>query len=107
MEIINIEKETFDSLVGQIESLSGKIDSLCARQADKNLDNWLDNQDVCLILNISLRTLQTYRDTGRIGFSQINHKIYYKAEDVEKMLRENTVSGNTKNNGYGSTDKKA
>jgi len=96
MEIINIEKETFDSLVGQIESLGGKIDSLCARQADKSPGHWLDNQDVCLMLNISLRTLQTYRDTGRIGFSQINHKIYYKEEDVEKILRENTVSGNTK-----------
>lgn len=46
----------------------------------------MDNQDVCLRLNISPRTLQTLRDTGKLAYSQIQHKIYYKAEDVEKLV---------------------
>lgn len=46
----------------------------------------MDNQDVCLRLNISPRTLQTLRDTGHLAFSQIQHKIYYKVEDVEKLM---------------------
>jgi len=96
MEIINIEKETFDLLVNQVESLSEQVNILCAGQTNNSLDSWLDNQDVCMMLNISLRTLQTYRDTGKIAFSQINHKIYYKASDVERMLKENTVSDNHK-----------
>ncbi|MCE8447095.1 DNA-binding protein [Phocaeicola dorei] len=37
-------------------------------------------------LNISLRTLQTFRDTGKLPYSQINHKMYYKTEDVESLL---------------------
>jgi len=96
MEIINIEKETFDLFINQIESLSDQVSNLCAGQTSNSPDNWLDNQNVCMMLNISLRTLQTYRDTGKIAFSQINHKIYYKTEDVEKMLKENTVSDNHK-----------
>lgn len=31
----------------------------------------MDNQDVCLRLDISPRTLQTLRDTGRLAFAQI------------------------------------
>ena len=30
--------------------------------------------------------LQTLRDTGKLAYSQIQHKIYYKAEDVEKLV---------------------
>lgn len=29
---------------------------------------------------------QTYRDTGKLPYSQINGKIYYKASDVETFL---------------------
>ena len=46
----------------------------------------MDNQDVCLRLDISPRTLQTLRDTGRRAFTQIPRKIYYRPEDVEKLM---------------------
>ncbi len=46
----------------------------------------MDNQDVCLRLDISPRTLQTLRDTGRLAFIQIQRKIYYRPEDVEKLM---------------------
>jgi len=48
--------------------------------------NWLDNQDVCQMLNISPRTLQTLRDNGTLAYSQINRKVYYKPEDVKSVL---------------------
>ena len=48
--------------------------------------DWLHNGDVCQLLNISKRTLQHYRDTGVLPFTQIGHKCYYKHEDVEQLL---------------------
>lgn len=39
-------------------------------------------------MNISQRTLQTYRDTGKISFSRINHKTYYKVSDIEILLKQ-------------------
>lgn len=48
--------------------------------------DWLHNGDVCQLLNISKRTLQHYRDTGVLPFTQIGHKCYYKREDVEALL---------------------
>ena len=44
----------------------------------------MDNQDVCLRLDISPRTLQTLRDTGRLAFTQIQRKIDYRLESVEQ-----------------------
>ena len=46
----------------------------------------LDGADVCEKLGISKRTLQTYRDRGLLPYSQINHKIYYRTEDVEVFV---------------------
>ncbi len=40
--------------------------------------DWLHNGNVCKLFNISKRTLQHYRDTGVLPFSQIGHKCYYK-----------------------------
>ncbi|MCM0372115.1 helix-turn-helix domain-containing protein [Bacteroides fragilis] len=46
----------------------------------------MDGQDVCLRLDISPRTLQTLRDTGRLAFTCLQSKFYYKPEDVEKLM---------------------
>jgi len=85
MEIVNIEARTFEAMMTRFEALARKMDSLYSKQ-DKGLKKWLDNQDVSLILNISKRTLQTYRDNGTLPYSQINHKIYYKPNDLELVM---------------------
>ena len=63
--------------------------------------DWLHNGDVCRLLNISKRTLQHYRDTGVLPFSQIGHKCYYRREDVERLLQtksEKPKTDKSKNN---------
>ena len=60
--------------------------AMAGRGTEKRLGEWLDNQDVCLILNISPRTLQTLRQNGTLAYSQIEHKTYYKPEDVERII---------------------
>ncbi len=54
---------------------------------DASIKIWLDNEDVCRMLNISKRTLQFYRDPEKLAFSQTNHKIYYKPGDVEDFIQ--------------------
>lgn len=85
MEIVNIEARTFEAMMSRFEAFAQKVATLCEGQ-DKSLQKWLDNQEVCQILNISKRTLQTYRDNGTLGYTQINHKVFYKPEDVEKVI---------------------
>ena len=59
---------------------------MAGRGTDKRLGEWLDNQDVCQIQNVSPRTLQTLRQNGTLAYSQIEHKTYYKPEDVERII---------------------
>lgn len=90
MEIINMEKQALDQIIAKFEAFAQQVNTLCDKYRSKRLGEHLDNQDVCLLLNISQRTLQTYRDTGKISFSQVNHKIYYKPTDIQELLNTNT-----------------
>lgn len=47
---------------------------------------WLDNQDVCKLLNISKRTLQYLRSTGKIPFSMVGNKCFYKVKDIDTII---------------------
>ena len=86
MEIVNIDAETFGKMLSKLESFAERMEHLYRLHGNRDMGQWLDNQDVCLLLKISPRTLQTLRDNGTLAFSRINHKIYYKPEDVEKIL---------------------
>ena len=91
MEVINIEAGAFEAMMNRFEAFTGKVENLSGDHQDKSLNRWLDNQDVCRLLGISLRTLQTYRDKGLIPYSQVGHKCYYKVEDIERFMEENRI----------------
>lgn len=85
MEIIAIEKKTLEAVERAFERFTVRMDELCTEHT-KQLSKWLDNGEVCRLLGISKRTLQTYRDNGTLPYSQINHKMFYKASDIEALL---------------------
>ena len=87
MEIVSIDTRIFDEMIRRVKSVEEKAVALCRGQEDLGLKKWLDNQEVCEILGISVRTLQTYRDKGLLPYSCIKHKIFYKPEDVEAFLK--------------------
>jgi len=86
MEVISIERSTYEELLTSFNSFVSQMKAMAGRGTDKRLGEWLDNQDVCQILNISPRTLQTLRQNGTLAYSQIEHKTYYKPEDVERII---------------------
>lgn len=86
MEVVTIEKKTFEAMLTEIATLTRKVDLLCEKCNDKRLPQWLDNEDVCRMLHISPRTLQTMRDTHMIGCTQINRKFFYKPEEIARLL---------------------
>ena len=51
----------------------------------------LDNIEFCKKLRISRRTAQSWRDQGKISFSQIGSKIYYQISDVQEFLNKNKI----------------
>jgi hypothetical protein len=49
----------------------------------------LDNQNLCLMLHISPRTLQRYRSEGLLPFFKRGQEIYYKTSDVRAFVYKN------------------
>ncbi|WP_443606928.1 helix-turn-helix domain-containing protein [Alistipes putredinis] len=86
MEIVIIEKKAFEALLSGIATLTGKVNLLTRKCDDRHLAKWLDGEDVCRMLRISPRTLQTLRDNRIIGYSRFNRKFYYKTEEVARLL---------------------
>ena len=66
MEIISIEKKTFEELVSRRGQFVKRMDSINRQRGGRRMSDWMDNQDVCQALKISPRTLQTLRDSGRL-----------------------------------------
>ncbi len=86
MEIINVESQAWEMMMAKLDAIAQRVEILCKNSEDKSLQKWLDNQDVCEILSISKRTLQTYRDNGTLAFSEVGHKMFYRPEDVEQVI---------------------
>ena len=87
MEVITIESKAFLELVGKIEA----INSLLTSTEKETKERWLDNEEAMQILKVSKRTIQSYRDSGIISFSQLKNKIYYKLSDVEELLNKHYI----------------
>jgi hypothetical protein len=85
MEMFIIEKQVLDELTVRLETLKSKVDSLYAKSGVAPV-KWLDNQQACIRLSASKRTLQNLRDSGILPFTKIGAKVYYKPADIENML---------------------
>lgn len=67
MEIVNIEARTFEAMLSAFRTFADRLDTLCRLYGDMEEKKWLDNQEVCLLLKVSPRTLQTLRDNGTLA----------------------------------------
>ncbi|WP_283643276.1 helix-turn-helix domain-containing protein [Croceibacter atlanticus] len=85
MEAVILSKNQYQELLGRIEEINTKI----TETSKKPVDVFLDNADFLQLMHISKRTAQTWRDEGKISFSQIGNKIYYRMSDVQTLLNKN------------------
>ena len=72
MGIVNVESRTFERMLARFEEFARRMDALCHAHRIGEPEPWLDNQQVCQLLNISKRTLQTLRSNGSLSYTQIN-----------------------------------
>jgi len=86
MEAIILTKEQYDAIVFQLEEITKKLNkALAAKQ-----ETFMDNQEFLMLMKISKRTAQTWRDEGKVSFCQVGNKIYYKMSDCNLPLVKNT-----------------
>ncbi|KAA6320044.1 hypothetical protein EZS27_030130 [termite gut metagenome] len=89
MEITVIEKKTFEVMQQRFEDFTKQVKILC--RENQNKDKWLTGNDICRLLHISSRGLQSYRGNGTLPYSQIRHKYYYKASDIEQFTGQSQI----------------
>jgi hypothetical protein len=87
-----IDKEDFESWMKRIlerfDRLENRLNKPQKPRRRQNGELLLDNQDLCMMLNISKRTLQRYRSSGRLPYKRIDQKTYYLESDVHTFIRE-------------------
>ena len=84
MEAIILTKDQYNDLMAKLDAIQSQLNT----KPDPKKETFLDNQEFIMLMKISKRTAQTWRDEGKISFSQVGSKIYYKLSDVEKLLQE-------------------
>jgi len=87
MHAVIITKEEFDQILVKLDEIREGLYKQVSPSPKQ--ERYLTNAEVCDLLKVSRRTLQRYRDEGRIAFSQVGATIRYKAADVEQFLRDN------------------
>ena len=93
MDVVILEAQEFVRIVAKIESLAAEVGTLRNEYADKGTKKWISSGEACRLLNVSFRTLQTYRDNGTLPYAQIGHKVFFRPSDIEKILNERRVDG--------------
>ena len=100
MEVIAIQKSALDEMKNELWELLEMTENVVQKYTPIfKEEKWLDNQEVCLMMDITKRTLQTYKDKGLLPYSKLNRKNYYKRSDVQALL-EAGQPYNTNDNGF-------
>lgn len=89
-EIIGKNNEDVKRFFSEVEKIADAVHlSSDSNRPLLNGEQYLTNRDVSEKLHISLRTLQDYRDTGKLAFIKLDGKILYRSSDIEKLLVSN------------------
>jgi DNA-binding transcriptional MerR regulator len=87
-----INKEDFEEwmklIMERFDRMENKMEKSATSLQSVNGDKLLDNQDLCLMLNVSKRTLQRYRVSGLLPCKRFDQKTYYLESDVLKFIQE-------------------
>ena len=86
MDILDHKSPQIYSFFEALDELSNAIQqALKSRTPHLNGEKYLTNREVCQLLRISSRTLQNWRDTGKIKFIRLQGKILYRDSEVCKL----------------------
>lgn len=79
-------KNSLNNIEKRLEDLTNIVTKKQERLFDKVI---IDNDEFQRLFKISPGTASNWREKGLIAYSQINNKIVYKIEDINKMLDDN------------------
>ena len=88
MELINKDTPQVKEFISSLDSMLKGIEIIVKHyKLHLNGERFLSSHEVSKKLNVSLRSLQEWRDTGLISFIQIKGKIIYRQSDIDKLIQ--------------------
>ena len=88
-----LEKEYMESWLLRIMERFDRLEKSLVKPVERERQTYnneilLDNQDLCIMLNVSKRSLQRYRSLGWLPSKRIDQKTFYLQSEVEKFIKE-------------------
>ena len=97
-----IEKEFLERWLKRIMERFDNIEGLLKKPTEKEIEKekkekerprfegeiLYDNYDLCVMLNVSKRSLQRYRSLGWLKYKRIDQKTYYLQSEVQRFISE-------------------
>lgn len=89
-ELITQENnERVKSFFLSLDRLSSSLERLfSSRKPTLNGESFYTDEELSKKLKISRRSLQDYRNEGRVPYVKLGGKILYRSSDIEKLLEE-------------------
>lgn len=84
--IVIINESTFTMWMERVKELLSILHRQEQRMKNKGLGAWLDTSEVCDMLNLSKRSVQSMRERGELPYTKIEGRIYHRTEDIAKMM---------------------
>jgi len=91
MDVITIESKAFKEIIQKLEKISRFV------KIYSDDEEWVDEHEICLYLNISKRTLQRLRKKQVLNYSMTTGKPRYTINEVRRMLKEGLIRSNPDN----------
>lgn len=98
-ELLTWMQGWFERFMTRFDCIERHLDKMAIKEKLLAGERLLDNQDVCLLLNVSKRTLQRYRSSGELPYRMIYHKTFYLESDVEAFIKAHFAKGDDTNGG--------
>ncbi len=77
-----------EAVINQLNQMDKKMDIIVKTHETSDRDEYLDNQDICIMLGVTKKTLYRYRKKGILkSYSFDGRKMYYKKSEIPNNLK--------------------
>ena len=84
--IVIINESTFVKWTKSVERLQKLLESQEQQVSNRKTTEWIGTDEVCRMLGIGKRTVHAMRERGELPYSKLEHKIYFRTDDIIRLM---------------------
>jgi hypothetical protein len=91
MEVITLEAQAFKELMAKINTIAKFVAAQQAKENEEPDEGWVDSYEVCTFLKVSEKTLQRLRASGKMTYTRLRGKNYYRISEIRRLMDNNII----------------